>query len=48
MLTAFQEECPDIPVELFEYGSQRASALVQQDVLDLALVNMHYYEIDKM
>ena len=48
MLTAFQKECPDIPVELSEYGSRRASALVQEDVLDLALVNMHFYEIDKM
>ena len=48
MLTAFQEGCPNIPVELFEYGSRRASALVQEDVLDLALANMHFYEIDKM
>lgn len=48
MLTAFQEGCPDIPVELFEYGSRRAAALVREEVLDLALVNMHFYEIDKM
>lgn len=39
---------PDIPIELFEYGSIRAANLVQEEVLDLALVNMHFYDIDKM
>lgn len=48
MLLAFQEKYPDIPVELFEYGSIRAAALVQEEELDLALVNMHFYDIDKM
>lgn len=48
MLIAFQEKYPDIPVELFEYGSIRAAALVQEDELDLALVNMHFYDLDKM
>lgn len=48
MLIAFQEKYPDIPVELFEYGSIRAAALVQADELDLALVNMHFYDLDKM
>ena len=41
MLLAFYEKYPDIPVELFEYGSIRAAALVQEEELDLALVNMH-------
>lgn len=48
MLLAFYEKYPDIPVELFEYGSIRAAALVQEEELDLALVNMHFYDIDKM
>lgn len=48
MLIAFQKENPAIPVELLEYGSIRAAALVQEDVLDLALVNMNFYEIDKL
>lgn len=48
MLIEFQKEYPDIPVELLEYGSIRAAALVQEDVLDLALVNMNFYEIDKL
>lgn len=48
MLIAFQEEYPDIPVELFEYGSIRATKLVQEAVLDLALVNMNFYEVDKL
>lgn len=48
MLLAFKKSCPDIPVELFEYGSNRAAALVQEGVMDLALVNMHFYDIDKM
>lgn len=48
MLIAFQKDFPDIPVELYEYGSIRAANLVQEDVLDLALVNMNFYEIDKL
>lgn len=48
MLVEFQKSCPGIPVELFEYGSNRAAALVQEGLLDLALVNMHFYDIDKM
>lgn len=35
-------------MELFEYGSIRAASLVQDETLDLALVNMHFYNIDKM
>lgn len=48
MLIAFHKKHPDIPVELYEYGSIRATKLVEDDVLDLALVNMNYHEIDKM
>lgn len=42
MLVSFREKNPLIPVELFEYGSIRATSLVQDDTLDLALVNMHF------
>lgn len=42
MLLAFRERYPEVPVELFEYGSIRAAALVQEETLDLALVNMHF------
>lgn len=48
MLIAFQEKYSSIPVELFEYGSIKAANLVSEDVLDLALVNMNFYEIDKL
>lgn len=48
LLTAFHRKYPDIPVELFEYGSIRAASLVQEDELDLALVNMHFYGLDQM
>lgn len=48
MLISFQQKYPDIPVQLFEYGSIRAANLVLDDVLDLALINMNLYEIDKM
>ncbi len=44
---AFQEQYPEIPVLLEEYGSVRACNLVQDDTLDLALVNMEQYNIDK-
>ena len=48
MLLLFHQEHPEIPVELLEYGSIRASRLVQEETLDLALVNMNFYEIDKL
>ena len=48
LLLFFRREYPDIPVILSEYGSMRAADLVQEEVLDLALVNMHFYNIDKM
>lgn len=48
MLLEFQKLYPAIPVELFEYGSIRAANLVEEESLDLALVNMNFYEIDKL
>lgn len=48
MLIEFQNEYPDIPVELYEYGSIRAANMVSNETLDLALVNMNFYEIDKL
>lgn len=47
LLNAFQEKFPKIPIILEEYGSVRACNLVQNDTLDLALVNMERYNIDK-
>ena len=47
LLTAFRREHPEIAVVLEEYGSVRACNLVQDDTLDLALVNMEQYNIDK-
>ena len=43
----FHKKYPDIPVELYEYGSIRAAELVQDETLDLALVNMNFYGLDK-
>ncbi len=48
ILIAFHECYPNIPVELFEYGSIRAASLVQEEYLDLAFVNMHFYDVDNM
>lgn len=47
LLNAFQKAHPNISVTLEEYGSVRACNLVQNDTLDLALVNMEQYNIDK-
>lgn len=48
MLVRFHKKYPDIPVELYEYGSIRAAELVQDETLDLALVNMNFYGLDKL
>ena len=48
MLIRFHKKYPDIPVELYEYGSIRAAELVQDETLDLALVNMNFYGLDKL
>jgi len=47
LLDAFYEAYPNTAVILEEYGSVRACNLVQNDSLDLALVNMEQYNIDK-
>ena len=47
LLIAFHRQYPEIAVVLEEYGSVRACNLVQDDTLDLALVNMEQYNIDK-
>ncbi len=47
LLDAFHKEHPDVWLELQEYGSVRACELVQNDVLDIALVNMEIPDIDK-
>ena len=47
LLTAFRREHPEIAVVLEEYGSVRACNLIQDDTLDVALVNMEQYNIDK-
>ena len=44
----FQKKYPDIHVELFEYGSVRAARLVQDDILDAAIVNMNFHEIEQL
>lgn len=48
MYKSFQEEHPDIPVKLLEYGSIRAAQLVREDQLDLAIVNLNFYEAEKL
>ena len=48
LVLKFNKLYPEVPVELFEYGSIRSASLVQDETLDLALVNMHFYNIDKM
>ena len=47
MMDAFHEEHPDIWLELAEYGSVRACSMVQDEQLDIGLVNMEMYSIDK-
>lgn len=46
MIDAFHE-VSTIPVQLYEYGSNKAQELVKNDVLDTALVNMDFYNIDQ-
>jgi len=47
LLDAFHTVHPDIWLELHEYGSIRACDLVQDEVLDIALINMEFPNIDK-
>ena len=48
MLDAFLAKYPDTNVSLIEYGSVRACNMVMNDELDLSLVNMEMYNIDKL
>lgn len=45
LTNAFQQEYP-IRVQLFEYGSNRARDLIDEGKLDVAVVNMDFYNID--
>lgn len=47
LLVEFQKRYPSVSVELFEYGSMRASSMVADGTLDLAIVNMHFYNVDQ-
>lgn len=47
LLERFHKMHPEIPVILYEYGSIRASHMVQNDELDISLINMGIYDIDK-
>ena len=47
VLNAFEQNHPDIQTELDEFGSVRACDLVQDEKLDLAIVNMEQFNIDK-
>ena len=43
----FNEKYPDIRLTFYEYGSARAAALVQEEELDVALVNLSLSDPDK-
>ena len=47
LMDDFHEEYPDVWLELMEFGSVRACDLVQNEMLDLALVNMEIHDVDK-
>ncbi len=47
LMDAFHEKYPEIYLELSEYSSVRASSMVQDEQLDLGLVNMEMYSVDK-
>ena len=47
LLDRFHEVHPDVWLELQEFGSIRACDLVQNDVLDIALINMEIPNVDK-
>ena len=47
LMDRFHEEYPDIYLELSEYGSVRACNMVQDEQLDMGLVNMELYAVDK-
>lgn len=47
LMDRFHEEYPDIYLELSEFGSVRACSMIQDEQLDVGLVNMEMYDIDK-
>lgn len=47
LLRDFHEKYPNIHLTFYEYGSSRAAALVQEEELDVALVNMNLSDPDK-
>lgn len=47
LLHDFNEKYPDIRLTFYEYGSARAAALVQEEELDVALVNMSLDDPEK-
>ena len=47
LLNAFRREYPGVSIELDEYGSVRACDLIQKEQLDIGLVNMEQYDIDR-
>ena len=46
IIDAFNEQYNDIPVQLYEYGSVRARSLLDTGAIDIALVNMDFYNLD--
>ncbi len=48
MLEKYMRKYPDFKVSLEEFGSVRACDMVMEDSLDLALVNMEMYNIDRL
>lgn len=48
LMDAFHTEFPDIYLELAEFGSVRACDMVQNEQLDIGLVNMELYTVDKL
>ena len=48
LMDAFHSEYPDIYLELSEFGSVRACDMVQNEQLDIGLVNMELYAVDKL
>lgn len=47
LLHDFNKKYPNIRLTFYEYGSARAAALVQEEELDVALVNMNLNDPDK-
>lgn len=48
MLDAYLERFPDANITLEEYGSVRACDMVLHDELDISLINMEMYNIDRL